>query len=71
MQTLEKHDIRDPEISKKIAVKLYEFHGLDMPYAVGERKAKLWERLRLAFPYKNSGSEYSSIVLQYLYQHLL
>jgi len=46
MQTLEKHDIRDPEISKKIAVKLVEFHRIDMP---GPRKAKIWERLRLAF----------------------
>ncbi|KAG0611795.1 hypothetical protein M758_7G165100 [Ceratodon purpureus] len=45
-RTLEKHDIRDPEISKNIAVKLQEFHSLDMPVAVGERKAKIWERLR-------------------------
>jgi choline/ethanolamine kinase len=46
MQTLEKHDIRDPEISKRIAVKLKDFHSLDMPVALGERKAKIWERLR-------------------------
>ncbi|XP_024397839.1 probable choline kinase 2 isoform X2 [Physcomitrium patens] len=42
-RTLEKHDLRDPEISKRIAEKLQEFHSLDMP---GPRKAKLWERLR-------------------------
>jgi choline/ethanolamine kinase len=42
-RTLSKHDIRNPEISKKVAVKLLEFHHLDMP---GERKAKIWKRLR-------------------------
>ncbi|XP_024365805.1 probable choline kinase 2 isoform X2 [Physcomitrium patens] len=42
-RTLTKQDLRDPEISKKIAVKLQEFHKLDIP---GPRKAKLWERLR-------------------------
>jgi choline/ethanolamine kinase len=42
-RTLEKHDLRDPEISKKIAVKLLDFNKIDMP---GPRKAKIWERLR-------------------------
>jgi choline/ethanolamine kinase len=41
-RTLSKDDIRNPEISKKIAVKLVEFHMLDMP---GSRMPKLWERL--------------------------
>lgn len=59
MQTLEKHDIRDPEISKKIAVKLREFHSLDMP---GEPRAKLWERLRLAFPCKHASSNCNVVV---------
>ncbi|KAG0614076.1 hypothetical protein M758_6G149800 [Ceratodon purpureus] len=45
-RTLEQHDIRDPEISKKIAVKLRDFHSLDMPVKTGGRKAKIWERLR-------------------------
>lgn len=45
LQTLTKDDIRNPEISKKIAEKLVEFHALDMP---GSRTPKLWERLRLA-----------------------
>lgn len=50
LQTLSKDDIRNPEISKKIAVKLVEFHTLDMP---GSRMPKLWERLRLViiFPF--------------------
>ncbi|XXG81227.1 hypothetical protein AAC387_Pa09g1916 [Persea americana] len=42
-RTLSAPDLRDPEIAALIAVKMREFHGLDMP---GPRKVQLWDRLR-------------------------
>lgn len=43
LQTLSATDLRDPEISSRIATKMKEFHGLSMP---GPKTAVLWERLR-------------------------
>jgi len=72
MQTLEKHDLRDPEISKKIAVKLLDFHKIDMP---GPRKAKIWERLRLVLYASilllNVVGSFVVSLLYLLYQHLV
>ncbi|KAK2982318.1 hypothetical protein RJ640_029727 [Escallonia rubra] len=42
-RTLSSDDLRDPEISARIAAKLREFHNLDMP---GSRNVALWDRLR-------------------------
>lgn len=42
-QTLSACDLRDPEISGRIATRMKEFHGLEMP---GVKKALLWDRLR-------------------------
>ncbi|KAG9458793.1 hypothetical protein H6P81_003301 [Aristolochia fimbriata] len=42
-RTLSAADLHDPEISSLIAVKLREFHDLDM---AGPRNAQLWQRLR-------------------------
>jgi choline/ethanolamine kinase len=42
-QTLSACDLRDPEISGRIATRMKEFHGLEMP---GAKKALLWDRLR-------------------------
>lgn len=42
-QTLSASDLRDPVISGRIATRMKEFHGLDMP---GVKKALLWDRLR-------------------------
>ncbi|CAM6085124.1 unnamed protein product [Calypogeia fissa] len=41
-RTLSAEDLRNPEISDKIAVKMRQFHELDMP---GPAEPKLWERL--------------------------
>lgn len=45
-QTLSAPDLRDPVISGRIATRMKEFHGLDMP---GVKKALLWDRLRYVF----------------------
>jgi len=42
-RTLSARDLRDQDISQKIAIKLYEFHHLDIP---GSSHPRLWERLR-------------------------
>jgi choline/ethanolamine kinase len=42
-QTLSAADLRNSEISSLIAIKLQEFHNLDMP---GPRNVLLWPRLR-------------------------
>lgn len=42
-RTLSPPDLKNPEISAKIAAKLWEFHHLDIP---GPRQPKLWMRLR-------------------------
>ncbi|KMT17001.1 hypothetical protein BVRB_2g042040 isoform C [Beta vulgaris subsp. vulgaris] len=42
-RTLSASDLRDPDISARIAAKLREFHYLDMP---GAKTIKLWDRLR-------------------------
>ncbi|KAG7590091.1 Protein kinase-like domain superfamily [Arabidopsis suecica] len=42
-RTLSACDLRDPEISGRIATRMKEFHGLEMP---GVKKALLWDRLR-------------------------
>ncbi|CAA7043242.1 unnamed protein product [Microthlaspi erraticum] len=42
-RTLSAPDLRDPEISGRIASRMKEFHGLEMP---GVKKALLWDRLR-------------------------
>jgi len=42
-RTLSATDLKNPEISAKIAAKLWEFHHLDIP---GPREPKLWMRLR-------------------------
>ncbi|KAL3504591.1 hypothetical protein ACH5RR_034432 [Cinchona calisaya] len=42
-RTLSAADLRDPEISALIAVKLREFHKLDMP---GSKDVVLWDRMR-------------------------
>ncbi|XP_078164801.1 putative choline kinase 2 [Carex rostrata] len=42
-RTLSAADLRDPEISSLIAIKLQEFHNLHMP---GPREVLLWPRLR-------------------------
>lgn len=42
-QTLSASDLRDLVISGRIATRMKEFHGLDMP---GVKKALLWDRLR-------------------------
>ncbi|KAJ7524142.1 hypothetical protein O6H91_18G079900 [Diphasiastrum complanatum] len=42
-RTLSAADLRDPEISVSIAVKLREFHQLSMP---GPQEPKIWQRLR-------------------------
>lgn len=42
-QTLSAADLRDPAISDRIATRMKEFHGLEMP---GVKKALLWDRLR-------------------------
>uniref|UniRef100_A0A0D6R8Q4 Choline kinase N-terminal domain-containing protein n=1 Tax=Araucaria cunninghamii TaxID=56994 RepID=A0A0D6R8Q4_ARACU len=41
-RTLSAPDLRDPNISQKIAVKLHEFHNLDIE---GSSHPRLWERL--------------------------
>ncbi|XP_010520096.1 PREDICTED: probable choline kinase 2 isoform X2 [Tarenaya hassleriana] len=42
-RTLSACDLRDPEISVRIAAKMKEFHNLEMS---GEKKAWVWDRLR-------------------------
>lgn len=42
-RTLSAPDLKNPEISDKIAAKLWEFHHLEIP---GSREPKLWVRLR-------------------------
>ncbi|XP_010416282.1 PREDICTED: probable choline kinase 2 [Camelina sativa] len=42
-RTLSAADLRDPEISDRIATRMKEFHCLEMP---GVKKALLWDRLR-------------------------
>ncbi|KAJ4701019.1 Choline kinase [Melia azedarach] len=42
-RTLSAADLRDPEISARIAAKLRDFHALDMP---GPKDVLLWDRLR-------------------------
>lgn len=42
-RTLSAPDLRDSEISARIAAKMREFHSLDMP---GPKNAVLWDRLR-------------------------
>jgi len=42
-RTLSPPDLKNPEISAKIAAKLWEFHHLDIP---GPRQPNLWMRLR-------------------------
>ncbi|KAJ6803109.1 putative choline kinase 2 [Iris pallida] len=42
-RTLSASDLRDPDVSALIALKLREFHGLNMP---GPKKVLLWDRLR-------------------------
>lgn len=42
-QTLSASDFHDPDISSLIAIKLREFHDLDMP---GPKNVGLWDRLR-------------------------
>jgi choline/ethanolamine kinase len=42
-RTLSAHDLRDPEVSALVAVKLREFHNLDMP---GPKHVLLWDRLK-------------------------
>ncbi|GLJ52395.1 hypothetical protein SUGI_1114460 [Cryptomeria japonica] len=42
-RTLSAPDLRDPSISQKIAVKLHEFHKLDIE---GSSHPRLWDRLR-------------------------
>jgi len=42
-RTLSPPDMKNPEISAKIAAKLWEFHQLEIP---GPRQPKLWVRLR-------------------------
>ncbi|KAH7366277.1 hypothetical protein KP509_18G070700 [Ceratopteris richardii] len=41
-RTLTAKDLRDPDVSARIAVKLREFHQLPIP---GEREARIWKRL--------------------------
>lgn len=60
-KTLSAPDLRNPEISAKIAAKLWEFHQLDIP---GPRQPMLWMRLRewvktaLALCPKNVAAEF-------------
>ncbi|XP_060675609.1 probable choline kinase 2 isoform X3 [Ziziphus jujuba] len=42
-RTLSASDLRNPDISALIAIKLKEFHDLDMP---GPKNIRLWDRLR-------------------------
>ncbi|OWM78474.1 probable choline kinase 2 [Punica granatum] len=42
-RTLSAPDLRDPEISARIATKMKEFHDLDMP---GSKNVTLWDRLK-------------------------
>lgn len=60
-KTLSAPDIRNPEISAKIAAKLWEFHQIEVP---GSRQPMLWTRLRewvktaLALCPKNVAAEF-------------
>ncbi len=45
LQTLTAAEMRDSKLSQAIAVKLFEFHQLDIP---GTATVKLWDRLRSA-----------------------
>lgn len=42
-QTLSAVDLRTPEISVLIAIRMREFHNLDMP---GPKNVVLWDRMR-------------------------
>ncbi|KAI4371486.1 hypothetical protein MLD38_019714 [Melastoma candidum] len=46
-RTLSAPDLRDPDISTRVAAKMREFHDLDMP---GQKKAAVWDRLRKWLP---------------------